>query len=117
MLPVARASLMDNEIPGDRVNLLDFPVPRWHAGDGHLRDPRQTGDTGHRPVVRTGMNRHVVVVDEDVDPSNLDEAVWAMSTRSDPAGDVEILLLHQAIPGSRCCVNRSRTGRFPIRRR
>jgi 3-polyprenyl-4-hydroxybenzoate decarboxylase len=37
------------------------------------------------------MNRYVVVVDEDVDPANLDEVVWAMSTRSDPATDIEVL--------------------------
>jgi UbiD family decarboxylase len=34
VLPVEDAPLLANEVPGDRVNLLDFPVPRWHAGDG-----------------------------------------------------------------------------------
>lgn len=37
------------------------------------------------------MNRYVVVVDDDVDPSSLDEVVWAMSTRSDPAQDIEVM--------------------------
>ena len=32
----------------------------------------------------------VVVVDDDIDPSNLSEVVWAMGTRSDPATDIEI---------------------------
>jgi 4-hydroxy-3-polyprenylbenzoate decarboxylase len=31
-----------------------------------------------------------VVVDEDIDPSNLDEVIWAMGTRCDPVQDVEI---------------------------
>jgi len=31
-----------------------------------------------------------VVVDEDIDPSNLNEVIWAMGTRCDPAQDVEI---------------------------
>lgn len=37
------------------------------------------------------MNRYVVVVDDDIDPSDLDQVIWAMSTRSDPAGDIEIM--------------------------
>ncbi|MGK3204429.1 UbiD family decarboxylase [Amycolatopsis sp. MEPSY49] len=37
------------------------------------------------------MNRYVVVVDDDIDPADLDQVVWAMSTRSDPAGDIEVL--------------------------
>jgi 3-polyprenyl-4-hydroxybenzoate decarboxylase len=34
VLPVEDAPLLANEVPGDRVNLLDFPVPRWHEHDG-----------------------------------------------------------------------------------
>jgi UbiD family decarboxylase len=37
------------------------------------------------------MNRYVVVVDDDIDPSDLDQVIWAMSTRSDPARDIEIM--------------------------
>jgi 4-hydroxy-3-polyprenylbenzoate decarboxylase len=36
------------------------------------------------------MNRYVVVVDDDIDPADLEQVVWAMSTRSDPARDIEI---------------------------
>lgn len=36
-------------------------------------------------------NRFIVVVDDDIDPSNMDEVVWAMCTRLDPREDVEIL--------------------------
>jgi 4-hydroxy-3-polyprenylbenzoate decarboxylase len=31
----------------------------------------------------------VVVVDEDIDPTNLKEVVWAMQTRVDPISDIE----------------------------
>jgi len=31
-----------------------------------------------------------VVVDDDVDPTNLDEVIWAMCTRCDPAEDIDI---------------------------
>jgi UbiD family decarboxylase len=37
------------------------------------------------------MNRYVVVVDQDIDYMNLEEVVWALCTRVDPATDIEIL--------------------------
>jgi UbiD family decarboxylase len=42
-----------------------------------------------RPGVFGG--RYVVVVDDDIDPSNLDDVIWAICTRSDPATDIEII--------------------------
>lgn len=36
-------------------------------------------------------NRWTVVVDDDINPANMDEVVWAMCTRVDPREDVEIL--------------------------
>jgi 4-hydroxy-3-polyprenylbenzoate decarboxylase len=37
------------------------------------------------------LGRFVVVVDDDIDPANLYDVVWAMSTRCDPAGDIDII--------------------------
>jgi UbiD family decarboxylase len=37
------------------------------------------------------MNRYVIVVDEDVDYMNLEEVVWALCTRVDPATDIEVI--------------------------
>ena len=37
------------------------------------------------------INRFTVVVDEDIDVSNLNEVIWAMSMRCDPERDVEIV--------------------------
>ncbi len=37
------------------------------------------------------LGRYVVVVDEDIDVTNLNDVVWAVSTRSDPATSVDIL--------------------------
>jgi 4-hydroxy-3-polyprenylbenzoate decarboxylase len=37
------------------------------------------------------MNRYVIVVDEDVDPTNLEDVMWAVCTRCDPAEDIEIM--------------------------
>ena len=35
--------------------------------------------------------RYVVIVEEDIDPTNLKEVVWAMQTRVDPASDIELI--------------------------
>ncbi len=37
------------------------------------------------------LGRYVVVVDEDIDISDLDEVVWAMCTRVDPEYDIDIV--------------------------
>jgi UbiD family decarboxylase len=55
---------------------------------GHAR---QVGLLTSQLPAAAYMNRYVVVVDHDIDPANLDEVIWAMSTRSDPATDIEIL--------------------------
>ena len=42
---------------------------------------------------RTGayFGRWVIVVDEDIDPTDLSQVIWAMATRCDPDTDVDIL--------------------------
>ena len=35
--------------------------------------------------------KYVVVVDDDIDVSNLEEVIWAMITRSDPATSIDII--------------------------
>jgi UbiD family decarboxylase len=42
----------------------------------------------------SSMYTYYVAVDDDVDPANLKEVLWAMQTRVDPATDVEII--HEA---------------------
>jgi 4-hydroxy-3-polyprenylbenzoate decarboxylase len=37
------------------------------------------------------LGRFVVVVDDDIDPTNLFEVLWAMCTRCDPAEDIDII--------------------------
>src|SRR5207247_11052679 len=37
------------------------------------------------------LGRFVVVVDEDVDPSDLFDVMWAICTRCDPASDIEFV--------------------------
>ena len=35
--------------------------------------------------------RYVIVIDDDIDVSNLEELIWAMLTRSDPATSIDII--------------------------
>jgi UbiD family decarboxylase len=37
------------------------------------------------------MGRFIIVVDEDIDPSNLEEVIWAICTRCDPETAIDIL--------------------------
>ncbi|MBI4317377.1 MAG: UbiD family decarboxylase [Chloroflexi bacterium] len=37
------------------------------------------------------MGRYVIVVDEDIDITNLDDVMWAMCTRSEPSDSIEIV--------------------------
>lgn len=43
----------------------------------------------NRPAAYHG--RYVVVVDEDIDPSNIEDVMWALSTRTDPEKDIDIV--------------------------
>jgi UbiD family decarboxylase len=52
---------------------------------------RQVGYVAAQCAAAAYMNRFVVVVDDDIDPTRLDEVVWAMSTRCDPAEDIEVM--------------------------
>lgn len=37
------------------------------------------------------QGRYVIVVDDDIDPTNISEVLWAMCSRSDPEEDIDIL--------------------------
>jgi 4-hydroxy-3-polyprenylbenzoate decarboxylase len=52
---------------------------------------RQAGYITAQCQAAAYMNRFVVVVDDDVDPMNLDEVMWAVCTRCEPSEDIEIM--------------------------
>ncbi len=37
------------------------------------------------------MNRFIIIVDDDIDPSNISEVLWALGTRCDPATSIDII--------------------------
>jgi 4-hydroxy-3-polyprenylbenzoate decarboxylase len=55
---------------------------------GHARQAGLVATECHAAAY---LGRYTVVVDDDIDPTNLDEVLWAVCTRSDPAKDIEIL--------------------------
>src|SRR5262249_56126973 len=46
---------------------------------------------GVSAAAAAGNGRYVVVVDEDIDPTNQKEVLWAMMTRVDPATNIDII--------------------------
>jgi 4-hydroxy-3-polyprenylbenzoate decarboxylase len=55
---------------------------------GHTR---QAGYLAAQLPVTAYMNRLVIVVDADVDPRDLHEVMWAVSSRCDPERDIDIM--------------------------
>lgn len=55
---------------------------------GHARQAALVATQCHAAAY---LGRYTVVVDDDIDPTNLDEVMWAICTRSDPEKDIEIL--------------------------
>ena len=74
-----------HEAGGGRL-LIVVSIKQRFAGHS-----RQAGFLAAQSPAAAYMNRYVIVVDEDVDPTNLDEVMWAVSTRCDPAEDIEIM--------------------------
>jgi UbiD family decarboxylase len=55
---------------------------------GHAK---QAGHIAAQCHVGAYAGRYVVVVDDDIDPSNLEELMWAVCTRSDPATSIDFI--------------------------
>lgn len=51
---------------------------------------RQAGMLASQIPPSAYVGRFVIVVDEDIDPSNMDEVIWAVGSRCEPAQDIEI---------------------------
>jgi UbiD family decarboxylase len=55
---------------------------------GHAK---QAGMAVLASSVAARNGRFVVIVDEDIDPSSMKEVIWAMTTRVDPKGDIDLI--------------------------
>lgn len=74
-----------HETGGGRLFIV-VSIEQRYAGHS-----RQVGALTAASPAGAYMNRYVVVVDDDIDVTDLGEVVWAMSTRSDPATDIDVL--------------------------
>lgn len=74
-----------HECGGGRL-LLVVSIKQRYCGHS-----RQAGYVAAQCQAAAYMNRYVIVVDDDIDPMNLEDVMWAVSTRSDPAVDIEIM--------------------------
>src|SRR2546421_9257276 len=78
-------AVLAHEVGGARmVNVVS--VKKRYAGH-----PRQAGRILHLFGLWARISRYSVVVDEDIDPANLQEVMWAVATRTDPALDIDII--------------------------
>jgi 4-hydroxy-3-polyprenylbenzoate decarboxylase len=66
--------------------LLCIAIEQRYAGHAV-----QVGHVASQCHVGAYAGKYVVVVDDDIDVSNLEEVVWAMITRSDPATSIDII--------------------------
>lgn len=74
-----------HEAGGGRL-FIAVSIEQRYAGHA-----RQVGQLASQLPAAAYMNRFVVVVDDDVDSSDLGQVIWAMSTRCDPAVDIEVM--------------------------
>ena len=66
--------------------LLGVAIKQRYAGHA-----TQAGHIACQCHVGAYAGRYVIVVDDDIDVSNLEELIWAMLTRSDPATSIDIV--------------------------
>jgi UbiD family decarboxylase len=78
-------SVWAHEIGGARMfNVVS--IKQRYAGHA-----RQAGHLLSQCGVGAYMSRYSVVVDDDIDPASLQEVMWAVATRTDPAVDIDII--------------------------
>ncbi len=78
-------SVWAHEVGNSRM-LLAIAIEQRYAGHS-----TQVGHVASQCHVGAYAGKYVFVVDSDVDVSNLEELMWAMLTRSDPATSIDII--------------------------
>jgi len=74
-----------HEVGGSRM-LLAVAVNQAYPGHA-----KQAGHIAAQCHVGAYAGRYIVVVDDDIDVSNLEDLMWALCTRSDPATSIDII--------------------------
>ena len=79
------SSAWAHEVGGARM-LLGVSLKQRYPGY-----VKQAGHIASQCHVGAYLGKYVVVVDDDVDVSNLEELMWAMVSRSDPATSIDVI--------------------------
>ncbi|HTP82030.1 MAG TPA: UbiD family decarboxylase, partial [Alphaproteobacteria bacterium] len=79
------AGVWAHEAGGSRL-WLTVAIKQMYGGHS-----KQAGLIASQCHAGAYANRYVVVVDDDINPADIDEVIWAMCTRVDPREDVETL--------------------------
>lgn len=58
---------------------------------GYCGHSRQVGHAAYASIAGNFAGRYVIVVDEDIDVTDLNDVVWAVLTRSDPETSIDII--------------------------
>ncbi|MCL6563411.1 MAG: UbiD family decarboxylase [Firmicutes bacterium] len=74
-----------HEVGGNRMLLVVAIEQRY---PGHSRQAGHVAAMSHAGAY---AGKYVVVVDDDIDPSDLEQVMWAVCTRSDPATSIDII--------------------------
>lgn len=77
----------------DVVGVYDYSRYMWVVAikQRYAGHAKQAGHAAMAAGASARDGRYVVVVDEDIDPTNFKEVLWAMLTRVDPKTDIEIV--------------------------
>lgn len=101
MTAVVRTSLLQQEL--ERAGIPNVEGVWRHETGGsrmfnvvsieqrYVGHARQTAYVAAQTRAGAYAGRWTVVVDEDIDPTDVDEVLWAMSTRCDPVEDIEFI--------------------------
>src|SRR5690606_30909285 len=74
-----------HEAGGSRM-MLTVSIKQMYPGHS-----KQAGVVAAQTHAGAYANRLTVVVDDDIDPTNTDQVLWAICSRMDPVVDVEII--------------------------
>lgn len=77
----------------DVVGVYDYSRYMWVVAikQRYAGHAKQAGHAAVAAGASARDGRYVVIVDEDIDPTNFKEVLWAMLTRVDPKTDIEIV--------------------------
>jgi 4-hydroxy-3-polyprenylbenzoate decarboxylase len=85
-IPNVKGVWVPPEVSASRALVTVVSIKQSYGGHA-----KQAGLLAMGSLAGYSFNRFVVIVDEDIDPSNLGEVAWAIATRCDPAVGINVI--------------------------